>query len=39
LETVPEIETAMEIGCRTVIAGDPKERSSSEIIDRLGRGD
>lgn len=36
-ETVPEIETAREIGCVTVITGDPKDRSSREIISRLRR--
>jgi rfaE bifunctional protein nucleotidyltransferase chain/domain len=35
VESVPEIETAREIGCVTVIAGDPKDRSSREIISRL----
>jgi rfaE bifunctional protein nucleotidyltransferase chain/domain len=39
VETVPEIETAKEIGCETVITGDPKERSSREIISRLRRED
>lgn len=37
VETVPEIETAREIGCATVITGDPKERSSREIISRIRR--
>jgi rfaE bifunctional protein nucleotidyltransferase chain/domain len=37
VETVPEIETAREIGCETVITGDRKERSSREIISRLRR--
>jgi D-glycero-beta-D-manno-heptose 1-phosphate adenylyltransferase len=37
VETVPEIETAREIGCITVITGDPKDRSSREIISRLRR--
>ena len=37
VETVPEIETAREIGCVTVIAGDPKDRSSRGIISRLRR--
>ena len=36
-ETVPETETAREIGCVTVITGDPKDRSSREIISRLRR--
>lgn len=35
VETVPEIETARDVGCMTVIVGDPKDHSSSEIIDRL----
>jgi rfaE bifunctional protein nucleotidyltransferase chain/domain len=39
VETVPEIETAREIGCETVITGDPKERSSREIISRLRQED
>ena len=37
VETVPEIETAREIGCVTVITGDPKDRSSRGIIARLRR--
>ena len=37
VETVPELETAREIGCVTVITGDSKERSSREIIARLRR--
>jgi len=32
--SVPEYDTARSIGCKTVIVGDPKEHSSSEIIDR-----
>jgi rfaE bifunctional protein nucleotidyltransferase chain/domain len=39
VESVPEIETAREVGCRTVIVGDPKDHSSSEIIDLLGKKD
>jgi rfaE bifunctional protein nucleotidyltransferase chain/domain len=39
VETVPEIEVAREIGCRTVIAGDAKEHSSGSIIERLRRED
>lgn len=35
VESVPEIETAREIGCVTVITGDPKDRSSRGIISRL----
>ncbi len=37
VETVPEIETAREIGCVTVITGDQKDRSSRRIIARLRR--
>ncbi len=37
VETVPEIETAREIGCVTVITGDPKDRSSRGIISQLRR--
>ena len=32
VETVPEMETARSIGCRTVIVGDPKDHSSRDII-------
>ncbi len=39
VETVPELETAREVGCRTLIVGDPKDHSSSEIIDFLGEKD
>lgn len=35
VETVPEIETARAVGCRTVIAGDPKDNSSRKIIARI----
>ncbi len=35
VESVPERETAREIGCRTVITGDPKNHSSSDIIDDI----
>mgnify|MGYP000445094430 CR=1 FL=1 len=34
VESVPEYDTARSIGCKTIIVGDPKEHSSSEIIDR-----
>lgn len=37
VETVPEIEVAREIGCRTVITGDPKDHSSGAIIERMRR--
>ena len=39
VETVPELETARATGCITVITGDPKDRSSREIISRLRRGE
>lgn len=39
VETVPEIETAREIGCVTVITGDPKDRSSRGIIARMKQED
>lgn len=39
VESVPEIETAREVGCRTVIVGDPKDHSSSEIIGLMGEKD
>lgn len=39
VESVPELETAREIGCTTVITGDPKDHSSGEIIARLRRED
>lgn len=35
VETVPELETARSVGCETVIVGDPKDHSSSEIISRI----
>ena len=35
VDSVPEIETAREVGCVTVIVGDPKDHSSSGIIGRL----
>ena len=39
VESVPEIETAREVGCRTVIVGDPKDHSSSVIIGLLRKKD
>lgn len=36
VDSVPELETAREVGCVTEIVGDPKDHSSSGIIDRLG---
>lgn len=35
VESVPEMETAREVGCLTVIVGDPKDHSSSGIIERI----
>jgi rfaE bifunctional protein nucleotidyltransferase chain/domain len=35
VESVPEIETAREVGCLTVIVGDPKNHSSSDIMGRI----
>jgi rfaE bifunctional protein nucleotidyltransferase chain/domain len=35
VDSVPEIETAREVGCRTVIVGDPKDHSSRDIIERI----
>lgn len=35
-ETVPERDTALEVGARIAIVGDPKEHSSSRIVERLG---
>ena len=35
VDSVPEIETSRAIGCETVIVGDPKDHSSSEIITRI----
>ena len=35
VESVPEVETAREVECITVIVGDPKCHSSSKIIGRL----
>ena len=35
VESVPEVETARSVGCRTVIVGDPKDHSSSDIIARI----
>lgn len=40
VETVPERETALSVGCRTVIVGDPKDHSSRAIINRVrGEGE
>ena len=37
VEGVPEYNTAKSIGCQTVIVGDPKEHSSSDIIKKYFR--
>jgi rfaE bifunctional protein nucleotidyltransferase chain/domain len=36
-ETVPERETAREIGIEIAIVGDPKDHSVTDLIRRLGR--
>ena len=38
VESVPERETARDVGTETVITGDPKKHASREIIGRM-RGD
>lgn len=35
VESVPERETAISVGTRTVITGDPKTHASREIIGRM----
>jgi rfaE bifunctional protein nucleotidyltransferase chain/domain len=35
VDTVPERQTALSVGCRTVIVGDPKDHSSRDIVRRL----
>ncbi len=35
VDNVPELETSQKVGCRTVITGDPKNHSSSEIISKM----
>jgi rfaE bifunctional protein nucleotidyltransferase chain/domain len=35
VESVPERDVAREIGCRTVIAGDPKDHASRDMIRSL----
>jgi rfaE bifunctional protein nucleotidyltransferase chain/domain len=37
-ETVPERDTVRSYGGTVAIVGDPKDHSSTEIIDRLGKG-
>jgi len=38
VETVPEREVAREIGCTTVIVGDPKGHASRDIIRAIREG-
>ena len=35
VETVPERETALAVGCRTVIVGSSKDHSSRDIIEAI----
>jgi D-glycero-beta-D-manno-heptose 1-phosphate adenylyltransferase len=37
-ETVPEAEEVRAYGGRVAIAGDPKDHSTSELLDRLAKG-
>ena len=37
-ETVPERDIVAEYGGRVAIAGDPKDHSTSALLERLGRG-
>ena len=37
-DTVPERDTSGEVGCRTVIVGDPKSHSSRDIIRTIKEG-
>ncbi len=37
VETVPERETALELGIRIAITGDPKDHSTTEFIGKLGK--
>lgn len=37
VETVPERETVRAYGGRIAIVGDPKDHSTSELLDRIGR--
>lgn len=38
LDTVPERETVRAYGGRVAIVGDPKDHSTSALVDRLARG-
>ena len=37
-QTVPERDTALEVGARVAIVGDPKDHSVSEMLTRIGKG-
>ncbi len=37
-DTVPERDTSREVGCKTVIVGDPKNHSSRDIIRTIREG-
>tara|TARA_B100001287_G_scaffold31339_1_gene22372 strand:- start:340 stop:822 length:483 start_codon:yes stop_codon:yes gene_type:complete len=37
VETVPEAALVRELGGRVVIVGDPKDHSTTELVERLGR--
>ena len=37
-DTVPERDTAKELGIKTVIVGDPKSHATREIVDQIRRG-
>ncbi len=38
VETVPERETAREVGAEIAIVGDPKDHSSTDLLARVRRG-
>jgi len=38
-ETVPERDIIREVGGRVAIVGDPKDHSSTELIDKRGKGE
>ncbi|HRI03871.1 MAG TPA: adenylyltransferase/cytidyltransferase family protein [Pyrinomonadaceae bacterium] len=38
-DTVPERDIIREVGGRVAIVGDPKDHSSTELIEKRGRGD
>jgi len=37
-EGVPEFDTAEGVGCKTVIVGDKKDHSSTDLIEKIKRG-